>query len=72
MYKYEKNYEIAQKLINILYYLIFKVKGKIVVFAQKWAGYGATVAYRGKGASVASKRGAIATLIRYIQIIGQS
>lgn len=41
-----------------------EVKGKIVVFAPTWQGYGATVAYRSKGASEASKKGAIAALIR--------
>ncbi|XP_055911381.1 carboxypeptidase Q-like [Eupeodes corollae] len=41
-----------------------EVKGKIVVFAPTWQGYGATVRYRSSGASEASKKGAIAALIR--------
>ncbi|XP_055841677.1 carboxypeptidase Q-like [Episyrphus balteatus] len=41
-----------------------KVKGKIVVFAPEWEGYGATSNYRKSGASEASKKGAIAALIR--------
>lgn len=43
-----------------------EVKGKIVVFVPKWEGYGKTVVYRGKGASVASRKGAVATLIRSV------
>ncbi|XP_058825600.1 carboxypeptidase Q-like [Topomyia yanbarensis] len=43
-----------------------QVKGKIVVFVPKWEGYGKTVLYRSKGASVASKKGAVATLIRSV------
>ncbi|XP_019559218.3 carboxypeptidase Q-like [Aedes albopictus] len=43
-----------------------QVKGKIVVFVPKWEGYGKTVVYRGKGASVASKKGAVASLIRSV------
>ncbi|XP_055841660.1 carboxypeptidase Q-like [Episyrphus balteatus] len=41
-----------------------EVKGKIVVFAPTWQGYGATASYRGSGATEASKKGAIAALIR--------
>uniref|UniRef100_A0A8D8NHX2 Carboxypeptidase Q n=2 Tax=Culex pipiens TaxID=7175 RepID=A0A8D8NHX2_CULPI len=42
------------------------VKGKIVVFVPKWESYGKTVVYRSKGASVAAKKGAVATLIRSV------
>lgn len=42
------------------------VQGKIVVFAPKWESYGKTVAYRRDSASVASKKGAIAALVRSI------
>lgn len=41
-----------------------KIKGKIVIFAPKWEGYGRTVRYRSRGATEASKKGAIASLIR--------
>ncbi|XP_055637461.1 carboxypeptidase Q-like [Toxorhynchites rutilus septentrionalis] len=43
-----------------------QVKGKIVVFVPQWEGYGKTVVYRSKGASVASRKGAVATLIRSV------
>ncbi|XP_058453985.1 carboxypeptidase Q-like [Malaya genurostris] len=43
-----------------------QVKGKIVVFVPQWESYGKTVVYRSKGASVASKKGAVATLIRSV------
>ncbi|KAI5743603.1 hypothetical protein M8J77_020089 [Diaphorina citri] len=42
------------------------VAGKIVVFNQDFVSYGETVKYRSKGASVASKYGAVATLIRSV------
>ncbi|XP_059620806.1 carboxypeptidase Q-like [Phlebotomus argentipes] len=42
------------------------VKGKIVLFAPKWESYGKTVKYRSLGASVASKKGAAAALVRSI------
>lgn len=42
------------------------VRGKIVVFVPQWVSYGVTVQYRSKGASVASKKGAIAALVRSI------
>lgn len=42
------------------------VKGKIVLFNPDWQGYGNTVVYRSKGASIAAKKGAIATLVRSI------
>lgn len=42
------------------------VPGKIVVFNQDFISYGETVKYRSKGASMASKFGAVATLIRSI------
>lgn len=44
----------------------FKVKGKIVVFNQPYESYSKTVKYRETGASVASKYGAVAALIRSI------
>ena len=42
------------------------VKGKIVVFAPKWEGYGKTVVYRGQSSIVASKKGAAAVLVRSV------
>lgn len=42
------------------------VKGKIVVFAQKFTSYGETVKYRLSGASVASRKGAVAALINSV------
>ena len=41
-----------------------KVKGRIVVYAVPWEGYGRTVAYRGNGASRAAQLGAVAVLVR--------
>lgn len=43
-----------------------QVSGKIVVFVPKWKGYGKTVQYRSKSASVASKKGAVAALVRSV------
>jgi len=51
-----------------------QAKGKIVLFnnimppydPEKGSGYGAAVQYRGKGASLASKQGAVACLIRSV------
>lgn len=42
------------------------VHGKIVIFVPKWVSYGVTVQYRSKGASVASKKGAVAALVRSV------
>lgn len=42
------------------------VKDKIVLFVPEWKGYGATVKYRSRAASVASKKGAVAALVRSI------
>lgn len=42
------------------------VRGKIVLFVPKWVSYLITVEYRYKSASVASKKGAIAALVRSI------
>lgn len=42
------------------------VRGKIVLFAPKWRGYVETVGYRTEGASIASKKGAVAALVRSI------
>ncbi|CAH2063608.1 unnamed protein product, partial [Iphiclides podalirius] len=42
------------------------IKGKIVVFDAPYSSYGETVAYRVEGASKASKKGAVATLIRSV------
>lgn len=42
------------------------VKGKIVLFNPDWQGYGKTVVYRSKSASVAAKKGAIAALVRSV------
>jgi len=43
-----------------------EVPGKIVVYNQPWKGYGETVQYRSRGATEASKRGAIGALVRSI------
>lgn len=43
-----------------------KVKGKIVCFDVPFTNYGATVAYRGAGASEAAKLGAVAALVRSV------
>ena len=40
------------------------VKGKIVVYAVPWVGYGGTVQYRSSGASRAARLGAVAVLVR--------
>lgn len=40
--------------------------GKIVLFDVPYAGYGATVRYRGRGAVEAAKRGAVAALVRSV------
>lgn len=40
------------------------VRGKIVVYAVEWQGYGRTVAYRSGGASRAAAKGAVAALVR--------
>jgi len=40
------------------------VEGKIVLYAVEWDGYGATVQYRGHGASRAAALGAVAVLVR--------
>ena len=40
------------------------VRGKIVVYAVEWEGYGRTVAYRSGGASRAAAKGAVAALVR--------
>jgi len=41
-----------------------KIRGKIVVYAVPWDGYGKTVAYRTNGASRAARLGAVASLVR--------
>ncbi|MCP4902543.1 MAG: M20/M25/M40 family metallo-hydrolase [bacterium] len=41
-----------------------EVKGKIVVFNPEWEGYGPVVKYRGGGASMAARHGAVAALVR--------
>lgn len=43
-----------------------EVRGKIVVFVPKWEGYGKTVVYRSDAASVASRKGAVAALVRSV------
>lgn len=43
-----------------------QVHGNIVLFVPKWEGYGKTVKYRSKAASVAARKGAIAALVRSI------
>lgn len=43
-----------------------EVEGKIVLFVPKWQGYGKTVKYRSQAASVASRKGAVAALVRSI------
>jgi len=46
------------------------VRGKIVVYAVPWEGYGKTVAYRTNGASRAARLGAIAALVRGAEPVG--
>ncbi len=41
-----------------------RVRGKIVLYAVPWEGYGRTVQYRGIGASRAARLGAVAALVR--------
>ena len=43
-----------------------QVKGKIVVFNEKWVDYGTTVAYRDNGATETAKLGGLASLIRSV------
>lgn len=43
-----------------------KIKGKIVVFDAHYVSYGNTVKFRSQGATEASKKGAVATLVRSI------
>lgn len=43
-----------------------KVRGNIVVFVPKWEGYGKTVIYRRDAATVASRKGAVAALVRSV------
>jgi carboxypeptidase Q len=43
-----------------------RAKGKIVVWDAPFVGYGETVRYRGEGASVASRAGAVASLVRSV------
>lgn len=47
-------------------FTVEQVTGKIVVFVPEWKGYGKTVVYRSEAASVASRKGAVAALIRSI------
>lgn len=55
-----ENFDEFDKLSNEI------VQGKIVLFVPKWEGYGKTVKYRDDAASVASKKGAVAALIRSV------
>lgn len=41
-----------------------RIRGRIVVYAVPWEGYGRTVAYRSNGASRAARHGAVAALVR--------
>lgn len=43
-----------------------KIKGKIVVYNQKWTTYGESVQYRSSGAVRAAKYGAVAALVRSV------
>jgi len=43
-----------------------RVKGRIVVFDVPFTSYGATVAYRGRGASEGARLGAVAVLVRSV------
>ncbi|KAF5277565.1 hypothetical protein FQA39_LY18456 [Lamprigera yunnana] len=51
---------------NELHKLSKKVKGKIVVYNEKYVSYGQTVIYRRDGASIAAEYGAIAALVASI------
>ena len=42
------------------------VKGKIVVYNEKWTTYGETVQYRSQGADRAAAYGAVAALVRSV------
>lgn len=41
-----------------------EVKGKIVLFVPKWVGYDHTLKYRSYSASIAARKGAVASLVR--------
>lgn len=43
-----------------------QVRGRIVVYNQKWEGYGRTVRYRSSGAIQAARKGAVAALLRSV------
>ncbi|KAI8057043.1 hypothetical protein BDF22DRAFT_669140 [Syncephalis plumigaleata] len=43
-----------------------KIRGKIVVYNEAWAGYGGTVSYRTRGAQEAAKYGAVGAVIASI------
>jgi carboxypeptidase Q len=43
-----------------------KIRGKIVVYNQKWTTYGDSVQYRSQGADRAAKYGAVAALVRSV------
>ena len=55
------------QLCYLSYFVYFlQVKGKIVVYNEKWVDYDTTVIYRDRGASEAAKLGAVASLIRSV------
>ena len=51
---------------HTLPFLYCQVKGKIVVYNEKWVDYGTSVIYRDRGASEAAELGAVASLIRSV------
>lgn len=51
---------------SLRWYNFIKVRGKIVVFNPEFVSYGKTVVYRSRGATEASRFGAVAVLIRSI------
>lgn len=51
---------------DLFHFSNLQVKGKIVVFNEKWVDYGTTVSYREHGASRVAKLGGLASLIRSV------
>ena len=51
---------------DMFHFSNLQVKGKIVVFNEKWVDYDTTVSYRNYGASRVAKLGGLASLIRSV------